>query len=258
MLGAIIGDIIGSAYEFHNIKTKDFPLFCEKSCFTDDTILTCATANWIMTGGSPDTFLKKWGNLYLNRSYENGLIAPFGKGFTNWLKTGVSYHAHTNGCVMRLSPLFKLTHMDDAMKKALEITYPTHHHGESINAVCAYIETGFMLKNNVPIPKIKQYIGDKYWYNLMRPIDVIRKDYNKFYCSCEKTVPEAIICALDAYSYEDAIRNAVSLGGDSDTLACMAGGLSEIRFPIPKKIQTQARHFMDKNVLNIINQFYHS
>lgn len=256
MLGAIIGDIIGSAYEFHNVKTKDFPLFSKQSRFTDDTILTCAVADWMVNGGKSETYLKKWGEMYLNRTYENGIIAPFGHNFTNWLKTGISHNSMTNGCVMRISPLFKLSSFENAIQKATEVTKTTHNHPHSINAVQAYIETGFMLKENIPIHNIKQHISDKYWYNLNRPLDIIRKSYNKFYCSCEKSVPEAIICALDSKSYEDTIRNAVSLGGDSDTLACMAGGLAEIRFPIPETVQKASNRFMDDNIQNMIHQFY--
>ena len=105
MLGSIIGDIIGSPYEFHNIKSKDFKLFCNNNYFTDDTILTCATAEWLLSGKDPKEVLKKWGNLYKNRTYEGGKVGAFGKWFTNWLKTEKPYSAKTNGCVMRLSPI---------------------------------------------------------------------------------------------------------------------------------------------------------
>ena len=256
MQGAIIGDIIGSVYEFHNIKTKDFPLFCNKSRFTDDTILTCATADWLMQGGKPEFFLKKWGKMYIDRTYENGQIAPFGSAFMNWLKTGTSLQSKSNGCVMRISPLLHLKDKDEAFEKAIEITKTTHNHPESLNAVQAYVETGFMLKENEPISQIKQYISNKYWYNLGRTVMNMCHRYNKFHCSCEKTVPEAICCALEATSYEDAVRNAISLGGDSDTLACMAGGLAEMRHPIPQHISSQATRFMDENVLGMIKQFY--
>lgn len=257
MQGAIIGDIIGSVYEFHNIKTKDFSLFCDKSHFTDDTILTCATADWLIQGGKPDFFLKKWGKMYIDCTYENGKITPFNCTFIDWLKTGTALQSKSNGCVMRISPLLHLKDKDEALEKAIEITKTTHDHPESLNAVQAYIETGFMLKENEPTSKIKQHISDKYWYNLGRSVINIRQHYNHFYCSCEKSVPEAICCALEAKSYEDAIRNAVSIGGDSDTLACMAGGLAEMRHPIPQYISSQANRFMDKNVLNMVKQFYH-
>lgn len=253
MLGAVIGDIIGSPYEFHNIKTKEFPLFCEKCCFTDDTILSCATAEWLLTHQSPEDMLYKWGKKYKNRTYEDGQIAAFGKGFSEWLETKERGAAKTNGCIMRLSPVIgAFDNKDQALKKALELTAITHNHEESITATKAYIETAFMLKKNIHPNIIKNYITHKYGYDLTKSVEEIRPNYNKFYCSCKNSVPQALISALDATSFEDAIRNAVSLGGDSDTLACMAGGLAEIRFEIPAHIQNEAALFMDQNVLNMV------
>lgn len=257
MLGAVIGDIIGSPYEFHNVKTKDFKLFCNNSCFTDDTILTCATAEWLLSGEDPKKILKKWGNLYKNRLYEGGKVGAFGPGFTNWLETGKPYGAKTNGCVMRLSPISLV--IDDlkiALNKAVELTSLTHNHDESILATRVYIETMYMVKKGLDVTIIKNYITHKYGYDLSKSVDEIRSNYNKFYTSCKNSVPQAIICALDATSYEDAIRNAVSLGGDSDTLACMAGGIAEMKFGIPENIRKQAMTYMDDNVLNTIVRFY--
>ena len=257
MIGAIVGDIVGSPYEFHNIKCKDFELFCDKCCFTDDTILTCATAEWLLTDQKPEEVLKKWGNLYKNRTYENGQVGAFGQGFTRWLETGESYQAKTNGCIMRLSPIVLM--VDDlkkALDKAVELTSVTHNHPESLLATRVYIETMYMAKKGVSSPMIKNYISHKYGYDLSKSVDEIRKDYNKFYTSCKNSVPQAIVCALDAVSYEDAIRNAVSLGGDSDTLACMAGGIAEMRFGVPEHIQKQASKFMDDNVSSTISKFY--
>ena len=257
MLGSIIGDIIGSPYEFHNIKSKDFKLFCNNSCFTDDTILTCATAEWLLFGKDPKEVLKKWGNLYKNRTYEGGKVGAFGKGFTNWLKTGKPYSAKTNGCVMRLSPIpLMIDDLKMALNKAVELTSLTHNHDESILATRVYIETMYMVKKGMNANIIKNYIMHKYGYDLSKSVDEIRSNYNKFYTSCKNSVPQAIVCALDANSYEDAVRNAVSLGGDSDTLACMAGGIAEIRFGVPENIKRQARTYMDNNVLNTIAKFY--
>ena len=257
MLGAIIGDIIGSPFEFHNVKQKDFDLFCEKSCFTDDTILTCATAEWLLSGGKPEELLKKWGNLYKNRTYENGTVAAFGKGFTKWLETGEPYGAKTNGCIMRLSPVpLMIDDLEEALDKATKLTCITHNHPESLIATKAYIETMYMVKKGISSAIIKNYISHKYDYDLSKSVDEIRPNYNKFYASCKNSVPQAITCALDANSYEDAIRNAVSLGGDSDTLACMAGGIAEVKFGIPEDIKKQAVKYMDSHVSNILTLFY--
>lgn len=257
MFGAIIGDIIGSAYEFHNVKTKNFPLFTPKSCFTDDTILTCAVAEWLFSEEKPETILRQWGNLYKERTYENGSIEAFGRGFMKWLETGKSSNSKTNGCVMRLSPIGMLEKdVNKALDKAVQLTAITHNHPESFIATKAYIETMFLVRRKTSIPLIKNYISTKYGYDLSKTIDDIRPNYNKFYCSCKNTVPQAIICALDATSYEDAIRNAISLGGDSDTLACMAGGIAELRFEIPEAIHKQAYQRIDNNILSVVRTFY--
>ena len=259
MLGAVIGDIIGSPYEFHNIKTKDFELFCKRSCFTDDTILTCATADWLVNKMSPKDALLKWGKCYQNRTYENGTVNAFGKGFLSWLENQTPLHAKTNGCIMRLSPvIFAFDNKQEALKHALEFTKITHNHEDSLIATAAYIETAFLLKQNIPPQIIKNKIMHRYQYNLSQSVDEIRKNYNKFYCSCKNSVPQAIICALDASSYEDAIRNAVSLGGDSDTLATMAGGLAQISYQIPQHIKQAALKYMDANVIEMIRQFNHA
>lgn len=259
MLGAIIGDVIGSPYEFHNIKRKDFELFCDKSCFTDDTILTCATAEWLLTDKRPEELLKKWGDLYKNRTYDDGKVGAFGQGFTNWLSTGEAFGAKTNGCIMRLSPIpLMVDDLKAALDKAVELTSITHNHPESLLATRVYIETMYMAKKRISSSIIKNYITNKYGYDLSKSIDEIRPNYNKFYTSCKNSVPQAIICALDANSYEDAVRNAVSLGGDSDTLACMAGGIAEARFGIPDNVQKKAFKYLDDNVTLMINKFYNA
>jgi ADP-ribosylglycohydrolase len=194
---------------------------------------------------------------YQNRTYENGEIGAFGKGFLQWVNTGVSINSSSNGCVMRISPLLHIKQDQQSLfKKADEITKITHNHPESLNAVHAYLETGFMIQNLIPIDQIKETISDKYQYNLHQSLDEIRPNYNRFYVKCKNSVPQAIICALDACSYEDALRNAVSLGGDSDTLACMAGGLAELRFKIPTNIIANAKKYMDKDIRKLIKMFY--
>lgn len=259
MLGSIIGDIVGSRFEFHNIKTKDFSLFDESCCFTDDTILTCAVADHLISKRPIEETLRKWALKYQNRSYENGKIAAFGKGFLHWVNTGISINSSSNGCVMRISPIFNVKQdQQSLLKKADKITKITHNHPESLNAVHAYLETGFMIQNLIPIQQIKETISNKYQYNLHQSLDEIRPVYNRFYVQCKNSVPQAIICALDACSYEDALRNAVSLGGDSDTLACMAGGLAELRFKIPIDIIENAKKYMDKNIIRQIEMFYNS
>ena len=172
MLGAITGDIIGSVYEFHNIKTKNFPLFSEKSTFTDDSILTCATAEWLLSNKDAKEIFLKWGHVYQNRTIENGKIPAFGKGFMGWLQSGQPYGAKTNGCVMRISPIGLMEKdIEIALKKAIYLTNMTHNHPESLNYTTAYIETMFLVKKKTPIPLIKNYISTKYGYDLSKSID---------------------------------------------------------------------------------------
>ena len=145
--------------------------------------------------------------------------------------------------------------MNEAMEKAVELTLITHNHPESLNATRAYINTAYLLKDGVSPEIIKKLISHKYQYDMSKSVDEIRPNYNKFYCSCANSVPQAMICALEANSYEDAIRNAVSLGGDSDTLACMAGGLAQICFPVPPQIKENAENYLDDNVKNMLDNF---
>ena len=255
MIGAIIGDVVGSRFEFHNIKTKDFEFWHNDCHPTDDTILTCAVADWLLHDGAPEKYLSVWGNKYKNKTCENGKIPIFSPGFTNWLRTQTPYNAKTNGCIMRLSPIFDF-YSDDLQKMlytAETLTNTTHNHPDSINATRAYIETGYMLKNKTDITKIKNAISEKYNYNLFQTVDKIRPNYNKFYATCKNSVPQAIVCALDATDYTDTLRNAISIGGDSDTLATMAGGLAEIRFNVPIELQNKVKKYLDKNMIKIIN-----
>ncbi len=255
MLGSIIGDIIGSAYEFHNVKTKDFTLFPPAACFTDDTILTCAVADWLVHGGDPARYLRTWGQAYRHRTYENGTVAAFGRGFSAWLNGENTVPSVMNGCVMRLSPLLALKTCADAKRKADVLTRLTHNTPEALTAVRAYIETGFLLKHRVPVARIIRMIGPKYGYDLSQTPDDIRPTYNRFYCRCSRSVPQAMICALTAKSYEDAIRAAVSLGGDSDTLAAMAGGLAAVRFSIPDSLLRQADTRLDTRTRAMVRTF---
>ena len=195
--------------------------------------------------------------MYKDRTYDGGKVGAFGKGFTNWLETDEAYGAKTNGCIMRLSPIpLMIDDLKQALDKAVELTSITHNHPESLLATRVYIETMYMAKKGVDSSIIKNYITTKYGYDLSKSVDEIRPEYNKFYTSCKNSVPQAIICALDANSYEDAIRNAVSLGGDSDTLACMAGGIAEMRFGVPDTIKEEASKYMDNNVSATISNFY--
>lgn len=260
MWGAIIGDIIGSVYEAQNIKTKNFELFSENCRFTDDTVCTVAVADALINGKTAFETFRTWGKKYKDIQNPPGFFPTFfSGGFAAWLESDnpVPYGAKTNGCVMRISPVpFLIRDLNTAFKTAASITNLTHNHPDSINAVLAYVRTVHMCQNGAQPFDIKNALSYYHGYNMNRTVDDIRPQYNKFYGSCHKSVPEAIICALEAISFEDAIRNAVSLGGDSDTLACMAGAIAETRFGIPTEIKDQARTYLPNEILNIMDKMY--
>lgn len=256
MYGAILGDIIGSRFEFNNIKSKDFTLFDNCCQFTDDTILTCAAADWIVNGTSPEEKLVSWAKKYINRT--NFGHSAFSPGFMNWIHSNnrKPYQAKTNGCLMRVSPIpFFERNTKKAIDKSLEFTSVTHNHAESLNVVTAYVKIIHCALSGCSNDEIVK-IGKDHGYDFISNIDTERSKMDKFYYSCKKTFAPAIICVLEAKSYEDAIRNAVSLGGDSDTLACIAGAVAEAKFGIPENIARQGIAFLDNDIKMILSALY--
>lgn len=250
MLGAIVGDIIGSSYEFNNIKSKKIPLWITQSKITDDSICTLAVADSLLNRKPIVKTLQSW-----CRQYPVG----YGKKFQEWIDSPSPkpYRSWGNGAVMRISPVgFLYENLKTALQKGCEITNITHNHPMSLKGVCAYLTTMFLLKKKISPITIKKIIQKKYHYDMDRSVDEIRETYNKFYVNCDRTVPEAILCTLNATSFEDAIRNAVSLGGDSDTIACMTGALAEIQFGIPSEISQKTLSYMDEKMKAIIKQLY--
>lgn len=259
MYGAILGDIIGSRFEFSSMKSKDFELFDDKCQFTDDTILTCAAADWVVNGGSAEEKLVSWAKKYINNTNPSG-HAAFSSGFMNWVNSDnrQPYQAKTNGCLMRISPVpFVEKNTSKAIQKAIEFTSVTHNHPESINAVSAYVEIIHASLNGCSNADIIN-IGKRYGYDFTTNVDTEREKMDKFYYSCKKTFAPAMVCVINAGSYEDAIRNAVSLGGDTDTLACIAGAVAEARFGIPENIAKQGAKFLDNDVKKVLSEMYKS
>ena len=276
MLGAIIGDIVGSVYEWNNIKTKDFPLFTDRCSFTDDTVMTIAVADAIMQGeketrgsgidsyGSvyvaPDIFIdsmKKWGRRYPNSGY--------GSRFGAWLHSDdrEPYNSWGNGSAMRVAacgwvvPLQQFIRMgfDGVLELAKQSAAVTHNHPEGIKGAKATAMAIYFARHgraHGDIDTYKEYIrrnlgrGGLFGieYDLDRTLDEIRPGY-RFNESCLETVPEAIIAFLESTDFEDAIRSAISLGGDSDTLAAITGSIAEAAYGIPKAIADKALSYLD-------------
>jgi len=257
MLGAIIGDIAGSVYEWHNIKAKDFPLFRDDCFFTDDTVMTIAVAEALMNDGKDDNFIdamKKYGQLYPNAGY--------GGRFGAWINSDdrESYNSWGNGSAMRVSPcpefVFRSIYPGDrpesSIVRARELARisasVTHNHHEGIKGAeaatyCMMMAYGYGLEEAKE--HIREDVPALFGYDLSRTLDEIRPSY-RFNESCQDTVPQAITAFLESTGFEDAIRNAISLGGDSDTLAAITGGIAEAAYGAPTDIKDKAMTYLDK------------
>ena len=251
MLGAIAGDIIGSVYERHNVKTKSFELFSSKSRFTDDSILTIATMDSIING---KTFYESY--KYWFRRYPH---AGFGGSFIEW---GMSenmqpYYSYANGSAMRVSPIgFSYNSINEVLQKAEESAIVSHNHPEGIKGAKATAAAIFLARNGSEKGEIKDYIEETFGYDLSESIDSIRSWY-KFDVSCQGSVPQAIISFLESTDYEDAIRSAISIGGDSDTIACISGGIAEAYYKeIPKYIAQRAKELLPAEMREIVEIYY--
>ncbi len=250
MLGAIAGDIIGSIYEWHPIKTRDFPLFAPGCRFTDDTVLTAAVAHAILTGHSYQESIREIGRKYPEAGY--------GGSFMQWLglDNPQPYNSWGNGSAMRVSPVgFAFNSEEDVLFEAEKSAEITHNHPEGIKGAQATALSIFLARTGNTKKIIKAEISKRFGYDLDRTLDRIRAAYS-FDVSCRGTVPEAIISFLESDSYEEAVRNAVSLGGDSDTLACITGGIAESFYHgVPDHIAAKVRETLPPDLLRITDDF---
>jgi len=251
VLGAIIGDIVGSIYEFNNIKTKSFELFSSNSRFTDDTVLTMATIDSLLNEIPFVLAYKKWFNKYPNAGY--------GGNFMEWAKSDSSepYNSWGNGSAMRVSPVgLYFQTLEEVLAKAKQSAAITHNHPEGIKGAQAVALSVFLAKTGKTKSEIKQFIKENFMYDIDESISSIRTWY-KFDVSCQGSVPQAIIAFLESSDFEDAIRNAVSIGGDSDTIACITGSIAEAYYKdIPEQIKTVALNRLDNEMRTLIERFY--
>jgi len=250
MIGAIAGDIIGSVYEGFPIKTKDFPLFSINSTFTDDSVLTVALADSILNNVPYVNKLKEYFHYYPRAGY--------GLHFHIWASSEKSepYDSWGNGSAMRVSPVgFAYNNLETVAKQALLSAEITHNHPEGIKGAQATATAIFLAKTGEDKSTIKNYIENTFGYNLSIPLDEIRPTYF-FDISCQGSVPQAITAFLESDNYEDAIRNAVSLGGDSDTLACITGGIAQAFYgKVPEFIQERVFKILPQRLQSITKRF---
>jgi ADP-ribosylglycohydrolase len=253
MLGAIAGDIIGSVHEFLGTKTKEFPLFVPESRFTDDTVLTVAVAECLLTGCS-----------YVDRFHEYTRAYPgrcYGVGFWHWVNSGSRdpYNSWGNGSAMRVSPVgFAFEALEEVLEEARASAEVTHNHPEGIRGAQATAAAVFLARQGESKQAIRTGIQKKFGYDLSRTTEQIRQTY-KFNESCQETVPEAMTAFLESEDYEDAVRLAISLGGDGDTLACIAGGIAGAFYGgVPTHLARHTWQLLDDRLRKVVTRFCQS
>lgn len=250
MLGAIAGDVIGSCFEFANTKNYDFTMFQPGSRFTDDTILTVATADCILNGLDYAKTYREYARRYPDGGY--------GSMFRHWANSNSlePYNSFGNGSAMRVSPVgFAIDNFDCMLKEARRSAAVTHNHPEGIKGAQAIASAIYWARMGQSKPYIKGAVQGRFGYDLSPTLDQMRPDYG-FDATCPGSVPQAIIAFLESDDYEDCIRKAISLGGDSDTIACIAGGIAEAYYRfIPGHIVERVRQLLDPDLLAVVDQF---
>lgn len=258
MYGAILGDIIGSPYEFdRGGKTKEFPLFIQSSQFTDDTVMTIAVAEAFMDAPNEADLIRKhlidamqnWGYCYPNAGY--------GLRFIRWLGSTFPqpYNSWGNGSAMRVSPVAWLYDDLETVRKMARLSAEvTHNHPEGIKGAEATASAIFLARTGSTKAEIKKYMETEFEYDLRRTCDEIRPNYHHVE-SCQETVPEAITAFLEGESFEDVIRTAVSLGGDCDTLTCIAGSIAEGFYGVPEELKRECSGRLPEQLRIVLQRF---
>ena len=250
MIGAIAGDIIGSVYEINNVKTTDFPLFKEESTFTDDTVLSVAVADSILEEADLAAKFREYYTLYPHAGY--------GAGFARWASSSTSgpYNSWGNGSAMRVSPVgFAYDSLDEVLDKAKKSAEITHNHEEGIKGAQATAASVFLARTGHNKHFISEYIQKNFGYRLDEPLASIRKNYTLDH-SCQGTVPQSITAFLESEDYEDAIRKAISIGGDSDTIACITGGIAQAFYKdIPTSVLDKVYEILDSRLRQVVTLF---
>ena len=256
MLGAIIGDIVGSRFEWDNIKTKEFDFLTYKCSVTDDSIMSLAVAKAIAQCEGDYSALSKNAVKYMQEIGRPYPFCGYGGMFRQWMYSDdpKPYGSYGNGAAMRVSACgFAATSMDEAIELSRKVTEVTHNHPEGIKGAEATAVAIYMARTGSSILEIRDYINNNY-YPMNFTLDGIRDSYS-FNETCQDTVPQAIMAFLESENFEDAIRNAISIGGDSDTLAAITGGIAEAYYGIPAEIRKHALTFLDELQLSVLNEF---
>ena len=255
MLGSVIGDIVGSIYEFGNIKTKDFEFFNSNGSYTDDSILSFATADWILNGGEIARYYSRYG---IENPWPMG---GYGGSFQLWLVRSNRqndfrpYNSCGNGSAMRVGPVgWAFDTKEEVLAKAKESAECTHNHPEGIKGAQATALAIFMARHGASKEDIRNEIQNEFGYNLGFTCDEIRPTYT-WGGTCQDSVPQAIVAFLDGIDFEDCVRNAISIGGDSDTIGCITGSIAEAFFGIPDDIREKGISYLPSHFAELVNTF---
>ena len=256
MLGAIIGDIVGSRFEADNHKSKEFDLFTKDSCPTDDSIMTLAVAKALLASKEDWSQLSQNAVKYMQEIGRQYPDCGYGGHFFYWIFSDdpQPYGSYGNGSAMRISPVgFVADSIEQAKALSQAVTEVSHNHPEGIKGSEALAVAIFLARNGASMDEIKDYI-DKNYYPLDFTLDQIREDYS-FDVTCQGSVPQAFQAFFESQDFEDAIRNAISIGGDSDTIAAICGGLAEAYYGIPTPIRNQVMAYLDDRLVEIVETF---
>lgn len=257
MIGSIIGDIVGSVYEFtpNNIKTKQFEFFNPNGSYTDDSILTFATADWLLHGGEVANYYSKYGEKY------PWPMGGYGGEFKLWLVRSIRqqdyrpYNSCGNGSAMRVGPVgWAFDTIEEILAKAKESAECTHNHPEGIKGAQATALAIMMARHGCDKNEIRSEVEKRFEYDLQFTCEQIRPTYT-WGGTCQDSVPQAIVAFLDGEDYEDSIRNAISIGGDSDTIGCITGSIAEAYFGVPADLRNSAMNYLPEEFQSIISEF---
>lgn len=260
MIGAIVGDVVGSRFEFYNYKSKDFNFFDDLCEFTDDTVMTCAVAESLMRSWKKDQF-ETLSEVAFDTLHDVGIWYPrcgYGGKFIQWMygKDPQPYNSCGNGAAMRISPVIDIARdIEEAKDLAYKVTCITHNHPEGIKGAEAVAVAGVMAKQGKSKAEIRKHVEDNY-YDLSKSVaDWRASTLGHGKEICQIAVPQAFACFLEGISFRDVIRNCISTGGDSDTVAAIAGGIAEHYYGVPEKVKREVRYYLDWRLRDILERF---
>ena len=269
MLGAIIGDVVGSYYEVLEVKEiknghrsyeerikildQNTPLFTENSSVTDDSILTFAIYKAIKENKPYEEMLKHYAKQEIDLGKDMYGRSRFGKGFVEWVNGNTEGTSYGNGASMRISPVgYLFDTLEEVKQESYEATIPSHNHEESILCAEAVSTSIFLLRNGISKEELKEYI-EKNYFKLDYDLEDLRRNY-KFSSKSINSVPQAIFTFLESNSFEETIRNAISIGGDTDTIACIAGSLAESYYGIPQELLEQVKPYLKDYMIELLDK----